>query len=452
MNATLPGAFLRDFSRVLTCFSKVSDEVTFEAQPGKLLITAINTAKSSFLLATLNATVFDKFEYVAPPASAFHGHQKDRPLYCSLQIRALLSIFRSRAFDARPDANRDASVERCELKLLHPSEDKTQCAFLVRLVCKHGVRKTFKLQYEPVRSEHATCDRHTLFNRLKIPSVSLKEVVDHFAPRAEEVTLGLVDGNLQITSFTEGVVAKSNVQQILKQPVSTTVMMDAAELDEADADEDVRITFGLREFKACCVLSEQLGLQLRLAFETPGKPLLVECGSGGLTFELLVATTQDIPGGTLTARSGRSGTGRPPATLLGRKRPLTGTTAQRGRLYPDRPSSSGASGAGFSSMQGSGQRNAWTPGGTMHGDAQGLASQPLFLPEDEATQEASAGAQSRPVHQAAEQEGEGDFGFAESDNDALELYADEMEVEEDEAMSATQQPTQAAPKPRGLFD
>lgn len=36
MNATLPGSSLKDFSRILSCFSKVSDEVNLEVKPGKV--------------------------------------------------------------------------------------------------------------------------------------------------------------------------------------------------------------------------------------------------------------------------------------------------------------------------------------------------------------------------------------------------------------------------------
>ena len=36
MNATLPGSSLKDFARVLTCFSKIGDEVSLEAKPGQV--------------------------------------------------------------------------------------------------------------------------------------------------------------------------------------------------------------------------------------------------------------------------------------------------------------------------------------------------------------------------------------------------------------------------------
>lgn len=319
-------------------------------------------------------------------------------------------------------------------------------------MCKHGVRKTYKLQYEPVRSEHATCDRYALFNHLSLPSASLKEVVDHFASRAEEVTLGLVEGNLQITSFTEGVVAKADSRQVLKQPVSTTVMMDAAELDEVDADEDVRITFGIREFRACCTLSEQLGCQLKIGYENAGRPLLVEFGTGGLTCELIVATTSDVPA-SHPMRSGKPGTARPPATLMGRKRPLTGTVASGRRTGYEQSSSASHMGM-TSSANAQSQRPAWTATSQDAFQYAGApeGSQPLFLPDEDATQGSTVGAQSRPVHRVEAQDEPG-FGFNESGDEALEMYADELDAaEEEEAFSATQQPTQAPTRARGLFD
>lgn len=38
MNATLPGSSLKDFARVLSCFSRVGDEVSLEVTTGKVRI------------------------------------------------------------------------------------------------------------------------------------------------------------------------------------------------------------------------------------------------------------------------------------------------------------------------------------------------------------------------------------------------------------------------------
>ncbi|CCG84241.1 protein of unknown function [Taphrina deformans PYCC 5710] len=297
MNATIPGSSLRDFSRVLSCFSKFADDVAIDVKPGKLQLSTLNTSKSAFVLVTLNAARFERFEYLpvykrpsraSLSSSTARDESEEAGLRCRVQLRALLSIFRPRNIDSKD--GRDGAVEKCELKLLHPSEDGSECQLLVRLVCRHGVRKTYKLQYETTTTMHAVVDRTMNHNRFSMPARALKDVMDHFAPRAEEVTLAMDEGNLLLTSFTEGV---SSDKEVLKQPVHTSICIDAKEFDGMEVDDGDQITFGVREFKAFGQLCDLLGAQVNVSYRAAGAPLLMEFEKDGFMGEFVVATTDD---------------------------------------------------------------------------------------------------------------------------------------------------------------
>lgn len=202
--------------------------------------------------------------------------------------QALLAIFRPRNIENKD--SKEGSVEKCELKLLHPSDDALECQLLIRLVCKHGVRKTYKLQYEQTQTMHAITDKTTSLNRFSLPAPAMKNVTDHFAPRAEEITLTVEDGSLLLTSFTEGI---RNDKEILKQPIHTSVSIDAKEFLTMEVDEDIRITFGLREFRAVVSLGDVLSTDLELCYGDSGRPMIVEFEKEGLIGEFVVATTAD---------------------------------------------------------------------------------------------------------------------------------------------------------------
>lgn len=54
MNATLPGSSLKDFSRILSCFAKIGDDVALEVRPGK--VSSIKILSRSTLLGAFPLT------------------------------------------------------------------------------------------------------------------------------------------------------------------------------------------------------------------------------------------------------------------------------------------------------------------------------------------------------------------------------------------------------------
>lgn len=366
-------------------------------------------------------------------------------------------------------------MEKCELKLLHPSEDATECQLLIRLVCKHGVRKTYKLQYEQTTTMHAVADRTTSHNRFTIAARAMKDVIDHFAPRAEELTLAVSDGNLLLTSFTEGVVSD---KEVLKQPIHTSITIDHREFGVMEVDEEVQITFGLREFKALGNLCDLLGTEISVCYGDAGKPLLLDFERDGLVGEFVVATTDDGerdnratsgPGRT-SAASGqyRARTIEAPSQSQRQRQNVGSAAANQPMPHVDSyagpdPAAAAAAAAAMAATTDLDQGPPRSPSPLFGRDRSALFAPDPDL-EDETLQQAQ---RSRPAtarshtsssynQQRRHEQGPPDAdAHAREDpcaDDEMELYADETRLghEEEEELGPTQ--TQRTDRPRGLFD
>lgn len=66
-----------------------------------------------------------------------------------------------------------------------------------------GVTKTYKLTYESVEVMHALFDKTTAANGWRISSRMLREYIEYFGPKTEQLDMLAKDGKVRFTSFTE---------------------------------------------------------------------------------------------------------------------------------------------------------------------------------------------------------------------------------------------------------
>ncbi|KAG5438934.1 hypothetical protein PCANB_002264 [Pneumocystis canis] len=203
MNAVISGIYLKDFSKILLSLSKIGDELSIEAKKNKVLFSSLNATKSAFGLITFSLKFFEKYEYF-PCEQPFDISKNSQTLKCKVQIRLLLAIFKSRNLENRDTKN--ISVQKCELKLMPPNGPEVGCYLIIRFLCKYGVLKTYKITYEQFQIMHALYDKSSCRNTWKINSRILKEHLDHFSTRAEELTLMIQNDKLLLTSFAEGLI------------------------------------------------------------------------------------------------------------------------------------------------------------------------------------------------------------------------------------------------------
>ncbi|EMR10759.1 hypothetical protein PNEG_00908 [Pneumocystis murina B123] len=289
MNAVISGVYLKEFSKILFCLSKIGDELSIEARKNNLLLSSINSTKSVFGLVTFDSKrFFEKYEYFPYEQSYEISSKNNQSLKCRVQIRLLLAIFKARNLENRESKN--VSVQKCELRIIRPNNIDRECRLIVRFLCKHGVLKTYKITYEQCQTMHALCNKSLCKNKWKIHSRTLKEYLDHFSSRAEELTLMSQNDKLLLTSFTEGLVYD---KEILKQPIQTAILLDKRDFEEIYYEEQTIITFPLKEFKAVVTLGDSMNVLLNAYFNIGGEPILFEFEKNVLSIRFIFATTSD---------------------------------------------------------------------------------------------------------------------------------------------------------------
>ncbi|KTW30303.1 hypothetical protein T552_00778 [Pneumocystis carinii B80] len=291
MNAVISGIRLKEFSKFLVCLSKIGDELSIEARKNNLLLSSINSTKSVFGLVTFDCEeFFEKYQYFPYEQSYEITSKNSQSLKCRVQIRFLLAIFKTRNLENRE--NKNVSVQKCELRIIRPNNTEREYRLIVRFLCKHGVLKTYKITYEQCQTMHALCNKSLCKNRWKIHSRILKEYLDHFSARAEELTLMSQNDKLLLTSFTEGLVYD---KEILKQPIQTAILLDKRDFEEIYYEKETIITFPLKEFKAIVTLGDSMNVLLNAYFNLGGEPILFEFEREALSIRFIFATTSDNP-------------------------------------------------------------------------------------------------------------------------------------------------------------
>ncbi|KAH0162423.1 Rad9-domain-containing protein, partial [Aureobasidium melanogenum] len=200
---------------------------------------------------------------------------------------ALLAVFKSRISDPRGG---DTSIDRCEVSV-EDKPDKVQCRLVVRMVCRHGVTKTYRLTYESVEVSHALFDKHNAPNGWKISSRILREYIEYFGTKTEQLDLLVKDEKAVFTSFTEKIM---DGKEILKQPLETAISLHIQDFDDFHAEEDVHIVINVKDFKAIVIHAETLKAPMSAQFSRPGRPLLFRYTDKGLTSPRVASTR---PGG-----------------------------------------------------------------------------------------------------------------------------------------------------------
>ncbi|RLL93801.1 hypothetical protein CFD26_102506 [Aspergillus turcosus] len=310
----------------LLCLAKFSETVSIEAESALLRLSVINSSKTAYAAFVLDgASFFTTYSFSHNGQS--ENVRSDR-FCCQIYLKALLSIFKGRT----TGRDKDTAVERCEFEL-NEDPDETEC-----------VIRTYKLTYEPTTTQHAIFDRSSATNKWSIEPRFLKEITDHFSPSAEQLDIYSDGGKAIFTSFTTKI---TDGQEILKQPVHTSVAIDKRDFEEFSAEDELHIAITLKDFKAIITHAETTGVLITARYTRPCRPLQLAYDFDGVRTEFTLMTTgendsEDIPSSRaavpeLSARqtpapvhisqnNAASNTEQMPPSRSRSIRPLTGTT------------------------------------------------------------------------------------------------------------------------------
>jgi len=267
----------------LSCLSKFSDQVSLEARRHQLCVSALNSTKSAYAAFHLSADrFFTEYTYIHAPSfnrdPAVGGRFTFR-----LQAKALLAVFR-----LRETKDKGTNISKCEVRLcLDPAR------LSVKMWCNHGVLKLYKLTFEEVDIQHAIFDRSSAPQRWRISATLLKEYMEHFGPRAEQLDISssISTGRAAFTSFTEKLI---DGKEILKQPLQTSVALDTADFEEFVVADRLHIAVSLKDFKAITAHAALLEVAMEAWYDKPGRPMQVSYTWDGMEVSFTLMTAADV--------------------------------------------------------------------------------------------------------------------------------------------------------------
>ncbi|KAM0323309.1 hypothetical protein ACHAQA_008901 [Verticillium albo-atrum] len=279
---------LRD---ALICLNKFSDDVSFEAQKDKFVLTALNSSKSAYACFTFSTARFCS-------RYAFDGRDK---FYCTLYTRALISIFRSRtsgdpqrglANGADRLDSRDGAIDRCEVSV-EDGPGVQVSRFVAKLVFRNGLASTHRLPFEVAVPVHAKFNREEAANHWTIPSRTLRQLMEHFGPGVELLDISSDEEHVRFTCFTEKTV---NGDEVLKKPLHTSIAVEVDEFEDIEVEDKLRIVMNVRDFRAIIQHAGIAGTNLSARYSTPARPIQVTYPGDGVACEFLLMTVGERGG------------------------------------------------------------------------------------------------------------------------------------------------------------
>ncbi|KAK6512270.1 hypothetical protein TWF481_001160 [Arthrobotrys musiformis] len=314
----------------LTCLSKFGDSVTLEARRNKLNLRTLNPTHSAHILICLAGDTFcDSYNFV-PDASKLSfgsngGSQVSQRLEegafkCKMNVKALLPVFRGRyvqePINKERDENMVGGIDKCEI-VLQEKPNKGQCRLIVKLFCRQGTMKTFRLQYEEADIIYATFLKEWGVNKWAIRASELKKWMEHFGPKTEHLEIAADDEErVNFTSYTLKIIDGAH---ILKTPLQTSIELDLIEFNEFQVTRDTPIAVSVKDFKSIVTHAGTLEhVQIQAVYGEPGQPMQITYDQNGMFCEFTLMTRKK-------GAAGPAGKAEPVAKIMSHRSAVPGS-------------------------------------------------------------------------------------------------------------------------------
>ncbi|KAI9873973.1 MAG: hypothetical protein M1830_010342 [Pleopsidium flavum] len=160
-----------------------------------------------------------------------------------------------------------------------------------------GVIKTYKLTYESIEVMHALFDKNVAKNTWSIPANVLRDFIEYFGPKTEQLDIYSENGRATFTSYTEKIMEG---KEILKQPLQTSVAIDTADFENFAVEEKLHIGISVKDFRAIVIHASTLKTSVTARYSQPTRPLQLAYECGGMLCEFTLMTIGDLRGGSTT--------------------------------------------------------------------------------------------------------------------------------------------------------
>lgn len=191
-------------------------------------------------------------------------------------------------------------MERLDFEL-QARADQSECRLLFNLVCKHGVLKKYRLYYESGEVLHASFDVQNSINQWTVSSKTLRDVVEYFGPKTDQLDWYFQDGKVTFTSYTEKV---QNGKEVLKQPMHTSVALERKDFNAFNVQEGLHIGIIVRDFRSIVAHAETMRADVTSRYSRGNRPMQIAYALGGVSAEFTLMTRATTPNLPNTSRSG----------------------------------------------------------------------------------------------------------------------------------------------------
>lgn len=197
--------------------------------------------------------------------------------------QALLSIFRKRNLDTK---EKETALERCEFEL-QARADETKCRLVIRMICRQGVVKTYKLIYEPTNVLRASFDSASSPNHWTTSARTLHDIVEYFGAKTDQLDWSFEKGKVNFTSYTERI---TDGRDIFKQPMHTSVAIERKDFNDFSVREGLHVGIIVRDFRAIVSHADALEASVTARYSRGNRPMQVVYQVDGILCEFTLMT------------------------------------------------------------------------------------------------------------------------------------------------------------------
>ncbi|KAF9427976.1 hypothetical protein BGZ94_003705 [Podila epigama] len=256
------------FQAVLTCLSRIGDDVVMVARPDSLVLTTINITRSAHANFCFTRNFFETF-HLDVRSNIMHDNIGPY-LRCKVLAKALVSACKVRG-------NVEQKIEKCCIFMDSAEGVGENCRLTIELIFKYGFIKIHKLLYESCLD-----NMQVLYSKDSFPSSwrltppALMGLIDNFSSKAEEISMECNENGI-ILSTCKGT---HDIEGVGSRRIGTTsVPINRSAMDSYVLGDAVDVVFSLKEFKAIVSFAVTLRLPLDGYFDSRSRPILLSANS-----------------------------------------------------------------------------------------------------------------------------------------------------------------------------
>jgi len=245
MQCVIPKNYIKLFAKSVQCLAKIGEDLYIEAIRKKIVFRTLNSSRVAFFAFFLDEKFFEDYSLEDNIERKF-----------AVKLKSCQAVFRQ--FD---------TVERCIFRL-----DEIQERVIFELICKHGIRKVYKLTYEVIEPIQALYNKDNAVNSMIFAPRKLMECVGNFQTQVEEISLSVSKDSILLQSFADEAAPKTKAKL---QELKTRLTLDVGDFESYDISLPTCLTFCLKEFKAILTFCDAAGQSISMNFEKSGRPVLL---------------------------------------------------------------------------------------------------------------------------------------------------------------------------------